>query len=324
MPPPSEPGPRIELAPLLALGERADAASALRHHLHERLAEEPVQPYATASPRTEATATGAERDGTPEPAARADGAGNLAVRVPGRLRELRPLVLLTRTDRLDPPSLAGLAATLAVPALLVDSGLDRDVIVVLADDGRPSAATDGAPPPQRPGARSWFDRQRRHDVHAVVVIERVRPSRWAAPGADLLRVAGIECDARMAPVADGAAPADCRLLLARHAADGLPFAEHEIPYLRVGAAHDPTASVAASEPLCVADLERVAAHAARLAATLLARLDVARLPGPYGGLDTTTLELAAVGAALGDRFDVIGGPPRTSADVERLLVAGEI
>jgi hypothetical protein len=241
-------------------------------------------------------------------------------------------VLLTRIDRLDAPSLAGLAATLAVPALLVDAGLDRDVIVVLADDGRSLGAADGgASPPQRPGARSWFDRQRRHDVHAVVVVERLHPSPWATPGADLLRVAGIDTDARMVAVTDDAAPPGCRLLLTRHGADGLPFAEHGIPYLRVGATHDALGSTPRVEATAVdaavaasADLERLATHAARLAATLLGRLDGARLPGPYGGFDTTALELASVGAALGERFDDAGGAPRTSAEVERLLEDGAI
>jgi hypothetical protein len=255
------------------------------------------------------------------------GGGNLVVRMPGRLRALRPLVLLARTDRLDPPSLAGLAAVLAAPSLLVDANLDRDVIVVLVDDGGASDAVPGrtgAPPPLRPGARSWFDRQRRHDVHAVVVVERLPPSPWATPGADLLRVAGVDSDARMASVLEGAAPGGCRLLLSRHGADGLPFAEHAVPYLRVGAAHDPPGGVARAVTAVDAGLERLANHAARLTATLLVRLDGARLPGPYGGYDSTALELAAASAALGDRFDAIGGPPRTSADVERLLDAGGI
>jgi hypothetical protein len=351
MPPSIEADPGTLLAPLLALRERPDAADALRRHLRERLEGLPVVPYAVAATVDEIAAAdgepaGGARGGS-EPAsgggalgAVADVGGvNLAVRRPGRLRALRPLVLLARTDRLDPPSLAGLAAVLAVPRLLADANLDRDVIVVLADDGPAPAAAGGPtgpPPPQRPGARSWFDRQRRHDVHAVVVVERLPPSPWSAPGADLLRVAGVDTDARMAPVLEGAGPAGCHLLLSRHGADGLPFAEHEVAYLRVGAAHDPWegaagAAAATAAPAGAAldargetDLERLATHAARLTATLLVRLDGARLPGPYGGHDSTPLEIAAAEAVLGDRFDAIGGPPRTSADVERLLAAGGI
>jgi hypothetical protein len=143
-------------------------------------------------------------------------------------------------------------------------------------------------------------------------------------GADLLRVAGVDSDARMASVLEGTAPGGCRLLLSRHGADGLPFAEHAVPYLRVGAAHDPLRGVARAVAAADADLERLAHHAARLTTRLLVRLDGARLPGPYGGYDSTALELATASAALGDRFDAIGGPPQTSADVERLLDAGGI
>jgi hypothetical protein len=318
MPPTLTVDPRFALAPWLAVRDHASGPDALRTLLRERLAGLALRAYDAA----------------------AGGGGNLVGRLPGRSPSLRPVVLLARTDLLDPSALAALAAAVAVPSLLAGALLDRDVLVVLADDAPgpedPGSHRDGraraAPaPPRRPGARAWFEHQRQHDVKAAVVVDPLHPARWTPPGGDLLRVHGIETDARMPGVVDGAAPQGCHLVLARHGDDALPFAAHALPYLAVGGAIRPagTGDAAAPPPArgaaaptdaaapTRADLERLTAHAARLAATLLARLDGARLPGPFHGYDSTPHELAAYGAALGE---ALGDPPRTREDLERRIL----
>jgi hypothetical protein len=324
MPPLLRADPSIDLAPWWALREPAGTAEAVGPFLRERLAFPEARPYS---------------------GARAGG-GSLVVRLPGRSPSLRPMVLLARSDLLDPASLAGLAAAVAVPSLLGHGGLERDVIVVVANDAPPDAAATARPAgrtaaARRPGAHDWFEHQRQHDVKVVVVLGRLRPARATPAGWDLLRVAGIETDARLPAVLAGAAAPACRLVLTRHGDDGLPFRAHGLPYLVVGdaapaAASDastpsttPDGPASAAPPVAaaadLADLERLAGHAARLVANLLIRLDGARLPGPFDGYDSLEHERAAYGAAHGAAYgatgDEPGAPPRDREELERRIAA---
>jgi len=289
---PSTPGPTIALAPWIALAGGPDGADAVDREARARLRTLTLRAY---------------QDGATEPP---EGSDAWAVTLPGHAPPLPPLLLAARTDLHDPAGLAGLAAALAVPALLADAGLERDLVVVLTGRGR--GGSDGGARATSSALAGWFEHRRRHDVKAAVVVTRLRPARLG----DLIHVAGVETDGRLPTVLEGAAPPGWHLVLGRHGADGLPFAAHGTPYLRVGGPPGGAASQAGDG---LDDLERLAAHAARLVATLLLRLDAARLPGPFGGYDSTGVEVAALTAALGSRAGAFGGPPQGRADLDRLL-----
>ncbi len=114
---------------------------------------------------------------------------------------------------------------------------------------------------------------------------------------------------------EGAAPSGWRLVFGRQVDDGLPFADHRTPFLQVGT---PPRAAPDADP-DVVELEHLATHAAQLAATLLRRLDGARLPGPFAGYDSTDVEVAALGAALGARAEDFGGPARGRDELDRVL-----
>jgi hypothetical protein len=300
MPDLSMPGPTIALAPWVALARGPEGADAVDREVRARLHDLPLRAY---------------EPGAAEPP---EGSDAWAVTLPGHAPSLPPLLLAARTDLHDPAGLAGLVATLAVPALLAGAHLEHDVVVVVTGRWRDGGASgaNGAAGGDRATTTSalagWFEHRRRHDVKAAVVVARLRPARLG----DLIHVAGVETDARLPTVLEGAAPPGRHLVLGRHGADGLPFAAHGTPYLRVGGPPGPATRPGGDG---LADLERLAEHAARLVATLLLRLDAARLPGPYGGYDSTGAEIAALSAALGPRAGAFGGPPQGRADLDRIL-----
>lgn len=238
------------------------------------------------------------------PRPRAHVEGPLVAALPGREPDRRPLVLTARTDLSGVSALAGVAALLASLPGVLEARLERAVIVALFDESRPDAA----------GAAHWFEVGRRHDVKAALVAGRMAP--WRRIGHDeVLPVAGAETDARLPDVLEGAAPAAARIWPTRHVTDGLPFAAHGVAYLRVGAAALGPGRGPRTEP---ADAARVAGLAAATLVTLAARLDAARLPGPYGGFDSTAYEVAATARAFGPALEALGGVPSDRAGLDRL------
>jgi hypothetical protein len=278
-------GVRADLDALIGLAWGDGGAAAVRAYLRARLDAVNAVPYA---PRT--------RDGD---------LGALVAVLPGREPDRRPLVLTARTDLTGASALVGVAAVLASLLRLADAALERGVLVALFDE----TGHEG-----RAAATRWFEEGRRHDVKAAIVVGRLVPGRRVADD-DVLAVAGVETDARMPEVLDGAAPPGLRVWPTRHVADGLPFASHAVPYVRIGApALGPT-----RRPRV--DLTRAAhlgALAADLVVTLATRLDAARLPGPYGGYDSTPYEVAATKRALGPVLADLGGAAASRHDLERI------
>ena len=101
----------------------------------------------------------------------------------------------------------------------------------------------------------------------------------------------------------------------RHVDDGLPFAGHGVPYLRVGA---PAAGTRARRPHRPAGRGPARGRAAAWTVALARELDGARLPGPYAGYDSTSYEIDATTRALGPMLATLGGPPTGRADLDRL------
>jgi hypothetical protein len=229
----------------------------------------------------------------------------------------RPLVLTARTDLSGVSALASVAAVLAAVPGLIACRLERAVLVALFDESPPPWPRAEASRGSRPsghGAQAWFEDGLGHDVKAALVIGRLVPGPRVAED-DVLVIAGIETDARLPPLLTDAAPPGCRLVPTRHLADGLPFDGHRIPYLRVGA---PALGPTRGRRVDVAAAVRLAAHAAHFVVTLATRLDDARLPGPYGGFDSTAFELEAAQRALGPVLDEWGGAPTGRDDLDRL------
>lgn len=306
------------VAELGAFRELANGTSSrmdVRSHLIDRLEALPVVPYLRADP-----VHAAEGDHPPL---------NLVTVVRGRERDWRPLAIGARYDLPNPSILAGVVAAMEACRQLAAARLDRDVILALFDDGvlsRDGVPSDeGAPSPERPGAQAWFAGQLRHDLKAAVVLGRLSPTEPAsADGERLLVLAGVETDARLPAVLEGAAPLGARLVPTPHVPDGLPFAQHGVPYLRIGCRAAGPKAVAlppdheAWSHDSLAELAQRAKLAAALTVELLRRLDQARLPGPYRGYDSTEFELSAVSDALGSALTTVGGRPAGREDLERI------
>lgn len=273
---------RAHLSALVDLAWGDGGASAVRAYLRKRLAMAGAVPY---GPRTR------DRDDGP-----------LVGLLPAIEPDRRPLVLTARTDLSSSSALAGVAAVLTAVPELVAADLERAVIVTLCDESRDD------------GMAHWFDHVRRHDVKAALSVGRLVPGP-SVDGDDVLEVAGVETDARLPQVLDGAAHPGLRPWPTRHVDDGLPFARHGVPYLRLGA---PALGPVGGARIDVAGGARLAARAAAWTVALARELDGARLPGPYAGYDSTPYEVAAATRALGPVLATLGGPPTGRADLDRL------
>jgi hypothetical protein len=281
-----EPDPaRVAGAHLGALVDLAwgdGGAAAVRAYLRKQLAIAGAVPY---GPRTR------DRDDGP-----------LVGWLPAREPDRRPLILTARTDLSGASALAGVAAVVTAVPGLVATNLERSVIVALCDESRDD------------GMAHWFDTMRRHDVKAALTIGRLLPGPSVA-GDDVLEVAGVETDARLPQVLDVAPHLGLRPWPTRHVEDGLPFAAHGVPYLRLGA---PALGPARGMRIDLKDGGRLARRAAGWTVALARALDGARLPGPYAGYDSTPYEVAATTRALGAALDALGGAPTGRADLDRL------
>ncbi|MFN2323426.1 MAG: hypothetical protein ABR510_10775 [Trueperaceae bacterium] len=273
---------RAHLSALVDLAWGDGGASAVRAYLRKRLATAGAVPY---GPRTR------DRDDGP-----------LVGLLPAIEPDRRPLVLTARTDLSGASALASVAAVLtAVPGLMA-AGLERAVIVALCDEARDD------------GMAHWFDHVRRHDVKAALTVGRLVPGP-SVDGDDVLEVAGVETDARLPQVLDAAPHPGVRPWPTRHVEDGLPFARHGVPYLRLGA---PALGPARGARIDVTGGARLAARAAGWTVALARELDGARLPGPYAGYDSTSYEVDAATRSLGPVLAALGGPPTGRADLDRL------
>ncbi len=223
-----------------------------------------------------------------------DGIVNLAVVVPGSERHRRPLVLASHYDGPAGSPAAGdngaAAALLVVLApLLAQRRLERDVIVVLLDAGDADHV-----PVRALGAELFVRHQRRHDLKAAIVVDRVGHRSGAAVPPLLL--VGAECDPRLPPALDAlhatepeVAPVPRRYLERAPAVDA--FREQGIPalWLSGGRAPHHRGPDDRTERLDDAMLEGTAAQLLALTAQVAAT----RLPGPCGDHDVRAYEQRA-------------------------------
>lgn len=220
----------------------------------------------------------------------ADVANLLAV-VPGRERHRRPLVLTTHYD--GPPGSpaagdngAAVALVVALCPLLAARRLAHDVIVALLDAG------DRERRPSEPhGAEVFVREQRRHDLKAAIVVDRLGHRPIPAPAPTLLAI-GAECDQRLPSLvaalhtrAPYVAPVARRALARAPALDA--FRDQAITSLWLTGGSAPHHRTGADLPALLDD--EVLAGTARHLRSLLERLATTRLPGPFG--DHATYEL---------------------------------
>jgi len=235
---------------------------------------------------------------------------NVLAVVPGADRHRRPLVLATHYDgRVGSPgagdNAAAVAVVLATVPRLAAAGLDRGVIVALLDEGAPPRYRDTAT-----GATVLLGDQRRHDVKAAVVLDRLGRRDAEPPAPAAVYLTGVETDARLPSALASLARPEPRLVpVHRRYRHDVPaseaFWEARVPYLELyggrwaghGTAYDTPAQL---DFALLTELVSVVEEIVR-------RLDAIRLPGPFEGYDSAPFEADGLRSALGDAFP--DGPP---------------
>jgi hypothetical protein len=228
---------------------------------------------------------------------------NLLAVVPGRQRHCRPLLLATHYDgSAESPGAGDNAAAVAALVTLVTPlaarALERDVVVALVDGGDPSARPRSAPGRRRASADDdvhglaiFLREQRRHDLKAAVLIDRVG-HRVEAEGPPHLLVVGAESEARLPGVLTslhGSMPTYAALTRREvgdaHAADALRA--YGVPYLWLSGGRLPWHRGPGDTPdrLHRPSLDATTA----LLVALTERLSHTRLPGPIGEHDLSGL-----------------------------------
>ncbi len=235
------------------------------------------------------------------------GVANLVGMVPGRDRHRRPLVLATHYDGPDDSHGAGdnaaaVALAVALCPLLRQRRLERTVVIALLDAGDPASV-----PAAARGAELFVHEQRRHDLKAALVVDRV--GHRTAPSVPPLLVVGAESDPRLPSALaqlheEGPEVAPVRRSLLEHAAALDAFRDGEIPALWLTAGHAPHHRGPDDRPHHLDD--ELLAGTARHVVTLLERLSCTRLPAPSGEHDVSSYERSAWGrwsaeGALDDR-----------------------
>jgi hypothetical protein len=230
---------------------------------------------------------------------------NLLAVIPGADRHRRPIVLAAHFDgRRGSPgagdNAAAVAVALAAVPRLEAAALDRGVVVALLDDGAPPRHRDTAT-----GATVLLGHQRRHDVKAAVVLDRLgrRDAEPRTPSAVFLT--GAESDARLPAVVAEAGDEALRLLpVHRRYRHDVPaseaFWEAKVPYLELyggrwaghGTPYDTPAQLDFDLLASIVDVVEI----------IVRRLDGIRLPGPFEGYDSGPFEAAGLRAGLGDAF----------------------
>lgn len=253
------------------------------------------------------------------------GGVNLLGVIPGRVRECRPLLLTTHVDGpAESPGAgdngAAVAALVSVVGRLSERALERDVIVALVDGGDPSARPRPAPGRRRSGAHddahglaAFLRHQRRHDLKAVVLVDRVGHQVDAAVAPPLL-VIGAESEARLPsllaslPAALPGCAALARTELAEApAADALRT--QGLPYLWLTAGRTPWHRGPGDTP---ERLHRPSLDAVvDLLIALIQRLSQTRLPGPVGEHDLADFRRSSWSRWAADDGDGAGPARRT-------------
>lgn len=222
------------------------------------------------------------------------GSVNLAAVVRGTERHRRPLVLASHYD--GPPASPGAGDNAAAVALLVvltpllaQRRFERDVIVVLLDGGDPDHA-----PARALGAEHFVRHQRRHDLKAAIVVDRI--GHHPGPSVPPLLLVGAECDPRLPPALDGlhatapeVAPVRHRHLERAPAVDA--FREQGIPALWLTGGRAPHHR-GGDDRIEHLDEGMLAGTAVKLLA-LTDHVAATRLPGPCGDHDVQAFEQRA-------------------------------
>ncbi|CAN5668941.1 hypothetical protein BH23DEI1_BH23DEI1_21270 [soil metagenome] len=228
---------------------------------------------------------------------------NVLATIHGSDRHRRPVVLATNYDTSvgggeSGDNAACIAVILAVVPRL-QAALERGVIVALLDDAAPRRHRDTAT-----GATVLLSDQRRHDLKAAVVLDRLgrRRAAGSVPPDGTVFVTGCETDARMPSVLGGAERHDLRFAPVHRRYRGeialsAPFVDAGLPYLELFGPHDADGLDTREETLDFTHLARLVP----VVEALIRRLDVARLPGPFEGYDSAPFELEALAALTDER-----------------------
>jgi hypothetical protein len=224
---------------------------------------------------------------------------NVLAAIHGSDRHRRRVVLATNYDgaRGSPgagENAASVAIVLAVAPRLQAAALDRGVVVALLDDVAPPRHRDSAT-----GATVLLTDQRRHDVKAAVVLDRLGHRSDEASAATVF-VTGAETDARLPSVLSDATNDRFRLVPVhrrrrKDVAVSAPFVAAGVPYLELCGGHwsghgSPDDTLERLDVSLLVDLVDTVE-------TLVRRLDRVRLPGPYEGYDSSVFEGEAVADA---------------------------
>jgi hypothetical protein len=221
------------------------------------------------------------------------GYANVLALVPGADRHRRRLLLATHYDAsiASCRDVAAIAVALAVVALAHRANLERGVLVAFLDDSAAPRYRDTVT-----GTSILLDEQLRHELKAVVVLDRLGTLGEAplAPGGVL--VAGAESDARLPALLEAAARGVPLAPIHRRYRAGVPasapFRDSALPYLELFGPRPARAALPpGADAATLVDL-------AEFVTRLLAHLDGARLPGPFEGFDSASFEARALATAL--------------------------
>jgi hypothetical protein len=224
------------------------------------------------------------------------GLANVLASIHGGDRHLRPVVVATNYDSSrDAPGASENAASMAVMLALAERlhapRLDRGVVLAFFDDAAPPRHRDSAT-----GATVLLNEQRRHDVKAAIVLDRLghRGDDDARNGS--VFVTGAETDAKMPNVLEDISGESFRLVPVhrrsrKDVATSAPFVAAGVPYLELCGGHwsghgterDTADRIDLAMLVDLVDVVEA----------LVRRLDRVRLPGPYEGYDSSVFEAQA-------------------------------
>lgn len=212
--------------------------------------------------------------------------------VPGRRRELPPLLLGAHYDTCGPlpgadDNAAAVAMSLEVGRQLAARPADRDVILALFDAEEPPHYLGLGM-----GSVRWYEQQRTGPVHGAVILDLVGHDVAIGGLEDLLFVMGAESDPALPAIAIEDSPGlRVQPALERYVpsrSDHHVFKVHERPYLFLSCGewehyHRPTDT---PDRLSWSKIRAVTGYVERT----LRRMAEAELAGPYGGGETTRQE----------------------------------
>lgn len=281
-----------------------------KEYLEARLRELGLEPYG---------------EGFALPYAPGEGLSNLIGVAPGSAREAAPVVIGAHHDTVPgtpgaDDNAAAVAIALEVGRRLVARPAGRDVLIALFDGEEPPYYLTPLM-----GSTAFYERQRRSEIHAALVLDLVGHAVDVPGAADLLAITGKESD----PALDGVVSAAARgsalqvvSVLNRYVgdlSDHHVFRLNEVPYLFLSCGrwahyHSPTDT---PERLDYPKMERVA----DLTETLVRDLARVEFVGPWEGYDTTPSDLELLRGALGPVAAQLGMELDSQADIARFVAA---